>query len=344
MLSEEISRGKLKNEKIDYDELFYFFMQKRQVTYMRFLLERSNEFNEKPEHFTKALDLGCEDMAMLFYKDFSQILSPVHTPKIIQVLINSFNRQNGMIEYKCFLVRQYIEHMKVDNVSLLVDTIDIKISENSKFNILAMASNPIKAACLLIEVLEQVSSKFDQFRVNCKAVRGKITSLVKKYIVKIDHIGEMRFLMLEKDSESRDSLDLISAYTIVEFLESNTAESVVKEIWRSPYSTGNSIFVASSNHYLLFHYWDCTLDEEVINRPYVKKNVHKMGAHPLQFVVWRYSAKSRMIVEFFTTVGIALMIHFISAQVIKEAPDVAKIMKTLFEMEKRLLASVPGSA
>lgn len=144
-----------------------------------------------------------------------------------------------------------------------------------------MCSNPIKSACLLIEVLEEVSQKFDQFKVNCKAIRVKITDLVKKYISRIDHIGEMRFLMLEKDSEHRDSLDLISAYTIVEFLESNTAESVVKEIWRSPYSTGNSIFVASSNHYLLFQFWDCTIDEETLNRPYIKKDVRKMGAHPL---------------------------------------------------------------
>ena len=137
----------------------------------------------------------------------------------------------------------------------------------------------------------------------------------------------MRYLMLEKDSEGRDPLDLIQKYQITEFLESNTAESVVKDIWRSPYATENSIFVASSNHYLLFGFWNCTIDEEKNNTPLTSKNITRMGAHPLQFVVWRFSAKSRMVVEFCATVAMALLIHFMTAGVLREAPDVSIIMK-----------------
>jgi len=83
LCAEEVSKGKLKKEKIDYDELFYFFIQRRKVKFMRFLLERSNDFTEKSEHFTKALDMGCEDMAMLLYKEFSNLLSHAQTPKVI---------------------------------------------------------------------------------------------------------------------------------------------------------------------------------------------------------------------------------------------------------------------
>lgn len=50
-----------------------------------------------------------------------------------------------------------------------------------------------------------------------------------------------------------------------------------------------------------------------------------------------------MIVEFFSTVGIALMIHFISAQVLKEAPAVGDIMEGIFSFEKTLLEEEPGS-
>ena len=48
---------------------------------------------------------------------------------------------------------------------------------------------------------------------------------------------EMKYLLLEKDFEHRDALDLITQYQIVEFLESHFAENVVKEIWRSSYAT-----------------------------------------------------------------------------------------------------------
>lgn len=49
--------------------------------------------------------------------------------------------------------------------------------------------------------------------------------------------AEMKFLLLEKDFEYRDALDLITRYQIVEFLESPIAENVVRDIWRSQYAT-----------------------------------------------------------------------------------------------------------
>jgi hypothetical protein len=124
LMSEEIKKGKIKKEELNYDKLFEFFLVKRKVKFLRYLLERSNEFDFKTSHFTKALDLGCEDMAMLLYKEFSTWISHSQIPKIISVLISSLNRSNGMTEYKCFLIRQFIEHMKVDNVASLLDTIE----------------------------------------------------------------------------------------------------------------------------------------------------------------------------------------------------------------------------
>jgi hypothetical protein len=55
----------------------------------------------------------------------------------------------------------------------------------------------------------------------------------------VDTEQEMRFLLLEKDMENRDSLDLITRFNVVAFLESKFADNVVKEIWRSPYSTND---------------------------------------------------------------------------------------------------------
>ena len=74
---------------------------------------------------------------------------------------------------------------------------------------------------------------------------------------KVDTELEMRYLLLEKEFDYRDALDLITSYKIFPLLESKFADNVVKEIWRSPYSTNNSLFSASTNHHLTFQYWNC---------------------------------------------------------------------------------------
>jgi hypothetical protein len=98
---------------------------------------------------------------------------------------------------------------------------------------------------------------------------------------KVDTEQEMRFLLLEKDFENRDSLDMISHLKITAFLESKFADNVVKEIWRSPYSTHDSIFSASTNHKLTFNFWHFVEDDESKNRFYHSKDIKTFEAHPM---------------------------------------------------------------
>jgi hypothetical protein len=121
----------------------------------------------------------------------------------------------------------------------------------------------------------------------------------------------MKYLLLEKDFEHRDSLDLISQYQIGEFLESKFAENVVKEIWRSPYASQNSIFSASTNHMLTWHFWNFIRDVET-DQPFLRlKDVKSIEPHPMQFVVWRHSPKARVLIEFIVTVAFATAVHLL---------------------------------
>ena len=54
--------------------------------------------------------------------------------------------------------------------------------------------------------------------------------------------AEMRFLLLEKDIDNRDSLELITNFEIYAFIKTQYADRVVKEIWRSAYATHDLIF------------------------------------------------------------------------------------------------------
>ena len=92
---------------------------------------------------------------------------------------------------------------------------------------------------------------------------------MRAYLHKVDSEYEMKYLLLEKDLEHRDSLDLITKYNLIEFIDSQYAENVVKEIWRSPYATQDSILSASTNHMLTFEYWNCVKDVEY-EQPFMK--------------------------------------------------------------------------
>jgi hypothetical protein len=154
---------------------------------------------------------------------------------------------------------------------------------------------------------------------------------------RVDTEQEMRFLLLEKDIDNRDSLDLITQLKISAFLESKFADNVVKEIWRSPYSTNDSLFSASTNHQLTFGYWNCIQDQETMNRFYHEKDITSFEAHPLQFTVWRYSGKSRIIVEFVSTILLSIVIHIFVNFVLKASPDFNHKMKVFVDFERYYL-------
>lgn len=143
-----------------------------------------------------------------------------------------------------------------------------------------------------------------------------------KYMAEVKGEQEMRYLLLEKDIEGRDSLELISKFEIMNFLRSSYAENVVKEIWRSAYATNDSIFTASTNFYLMFEYFDCAQDEEFNKRFDKGKSIKNIESHPMMFTVWRFSGKSRIIVEFFNTLFITLVVHVLLRDALNMDADI----------------------
>ena len=88
---------------------------------------------------------------------------------------------------------------------------------------------------MLIELLAQIGSKFYQVRVRSQTLRHRIEEVTKQYMNKVETELEMRYLLLEKDFEDRDALDLITIHKIYPMLESKFADNVVKEISMQDY-------------------------------------------------------------------------------------------------------------
>lgn len=110
--------------------------------------------------FIEALELEAYDIASLLYKEFFRRLRDQKQDYdyIITILISSLNKNNGMIEYKTFLLRQYLHSFVLRHSKLFLDTLDAKLQQENKFSILVLNLNVVKTSCLLIELLEMVAS------------------------------------------------------------------------------------------------------------------------------------------------------------------------------------------
>ena len=79
---------------------------------------------------------------------------------------------------------------------------------------------------------------------------------------RVDNEEEMEYLLLEKDIDQRDSLNLIYDHDIAELLENPYAQKIVMNIWESSYNVSSSLFAVSTVHNLLFNYQHCRYDME----------------------------------------------------------------------------------
>jgi len=169
ILRNEIKGSKVadKAEQLDYKEFFRLFIKLRKVKLIRYLFNQRIEFEFTVQIFIMALEEDCYDMAMLLHKEFRYLMrenSQEENKQIVSLCVASINKSNlaaGMIEYKCFLLREYLDHFQLRHARSLLDYIYKKIEIPNKFNILVNNFNVLKTGCLLIELLAEVGDKFD---------------------------------------------------------------------------------------------------------------------------------------------------------------------------------------
>lgn len=122
--------------------------------------------------------------------------------------------------------------------------------------------NVVKSACLLIELLSKVRAKFSFVSRRVIEIRKHIAHMAVEYMADVNTEEEMRFLLLEKDLDNRDALNLIYDNKLTELLNNPFAQNIVLQIWGSPYNNSQSVASVSSNHNLLWNYNHCRYDWE----------------------------------------------------------------------------------
>ena len=71
------------------------------------------KFKFKEENFLDVLENHAYDIGVLLYREFFLELTE-QTDKIVNLLVNSFSENNGMLEAKAFLLKRYISKMGYD--------------------------------------------------------------------------------------------------------------------------------------------------------------------------------------------------------------------------------------
>lgn len=130
LMQNELKKGNadLKDE-FNYEELFSLFIVRRKIKLLRFLFVQK-DFKFNIGLFLRALDLEAYDMAALLHKEFFRLLrniTPHDLEEIIMSVIGAFNKNNGMIDFKCYLARQFIDKMQQRHCRTLIATIDHKV-------------------------------------------------------------------------------------------------------------------------------------------------------------------------------------------------------------------------
>lgn len=93
-------------------KLFLLFCVKRKLKLMSLTLnsQESPSLEMRNEIFMDVIKNDALDMAVLLYREFFLILKE-NPSETIQLLITCFEKANGNLESKCYLIRRYIKEM-----------------------------------------------------------------------------------------------------------------------------------------------------------------------------------------------------------------------------------------
>jgi len=253
-------KGKM--DRTDLREMFLLFAIKRKIKLMSFLInseEFEMEFTE--DNFVDIIENSAYDIGVLLHREYFLLINE-KIYKIVTLLVNSFSETNGMLEAKSYLLKRFVAKMKYEQAIQFLESIEKGVKNQSRGNILILTLNVIKISCLLIELLEMVRNNFGFLDRRISEIRQVIVKIAKEYMDRVDNEEEMQYLLLEKDIDYRDSLDIIYDYEVAELLENPYAQKIVTNIWESRYNVSSSVFAASTVHNLLFNYNHCRYDME----------------------------------------------------------------------------------
>lgn len=134
---------------------------KRKLKLMSHLINSDDfsafEFSE--DNFCDVIENDVYDIGVLLYREYFLKIQRSRE-HLTQLLVASFQKANGQLEAKCYLLRRFINTMRYDQATSFVESVEERLKDSSRGNILVHTLNVVKSGCLLIELLNKVKSNF----------------------------------------------------------------------------------------------------------------------------------------------------------------------------------------
>ena len=113
--------------------------------------------------------------------------------------------------------------MRFEQAQKFIETIEDRTRDASRGNMFVRCLNVVKTACLVIELLNKVKRRFDFMARRVKETETRILRIAVEYMAEVTTEDEMRFLLLEKDLDNRDALNIIYDNNLIELLQNSFA-------------------------------------------------------------------------------------------------------------------------
>lgn len=113
-------------------------------------------------------------------------------------------------------------------------------------NLFSHCANPLLNMCLMYEFLLLLTKKFFSLSYTCNQLMDQVKKMIIEYIQSVDDENFLTSVMLEKDYEGRDSLQIAVELELLDLVQAPKVEAVIKRIWNSDYDTSGSFFEMST--------------------------------------------------------------------------------------------------
>jgi hypothetical protein len=112
VLSNYYKKGQI--DGVDKRELFLLFGMKRKIKLMSHIINSDDfMFEFKEINFIDVIENEVYDMAVLLYREYFLLLR-TQQEKICKLLVGAFDKQNGQLEAKAFLLKRFMTHMRFE--------------------------------------------------------------------------------------------------------------------------------------------------------------------------------------------------------------------------------------
>eukprot|EP01022_Parablepharisma_sp_SALTPOND_P014544 TRINITY_DN198_c0_g1_i1.p1 TRINITY_DN198_c0_g1~~TRINITY_DN198_c0_g1_i1.p1 ORF type:complete len:1150 (-),score=81.84 TRINITY_DN198_c0_g1_i1:5609-9058(-) len=279
-----------------------------------------------------AINTGCLEYAAEFAGRNIQLGD--NCARIFSLLIRKISKdisnEIGNLDIYLYILRKYVHYTELQEAIKFADAVDLILNSSEFTNCIAELLNPIKFIVQLVEIGIHLAARFDNMRMRFEQLKEDLIKLGLYILEEVKSVQQMKFILLDKDLESRETLGLISKYYLIELLNNTMAEEISNEVWYGPYNYTNNVFASTSSLWEIVMQSELHEEEDIdkkIKESLFNKDVKSMQAHQFEFSVWRNSAGLHVFFSVFEYILVTVGI-FTSELSINNAYNSMEVVKT----------------